>query len=142
MVFSLLLTREGFARGSSCWVHSGNKTEKIAKNRNNQKQETKKWLKSESSKVRMDLSPAKAAGGTPRVCSPKHPEALALPAGPSAPREQWLRSRRGGALLATGRARRARCHSTCRGSCTFHSMCPSGNPTLPANTALGNEFRN
>lgn len=64
-VFFLLLTQEGFARGSSCWVHSGNKTEKIAKNQNHQKQETKKWLKLESSKVRVDLSSAEAAGGTP-----------------------------------------------------------------------------
>lgn len=55
-LFFLLLTQEGFARGSSCWVHSGNKTEKIAKNQNHQKQETKKWLKLEASKVRMDLS--------------------------------------------------------------------------------------
>lgn len=70
--------------------------------------------------------------------STRHPEA---PAGPTAPRQQWLRSHREGALLGTGRARRARCHSTCRATCTFLSMCPSSNPTLPANTALGNEFR-
>lgn len=124
--FFLLLTREG----SSCWVHSGNKTEKIAKNQNHQKQEKEKWLKLESSKVRMDLSPAEAAGGTPRVCGPRYPEALALPAGPAAPWKQQLRLHREGALLGTGRA-----------TCTFHSMCPSSNPTLPANTALGNEFR-
>lgn len=126
MVFFLLLTQEGFARGSSCWVHSGNKTEKIAKNQNHQK-ETKKRLNLESSKVRMDLSLAEAAGGTPQVHSPRHPEALA---GLTAPWKQWLRSHREGALLGTGRARRALCHSTCRGICTFHSMCPSGNPLL------------
>lgn len=64
--FFLLLILESFARGCSCWVHSGKQNrEKNAKNQKYQKQETKKWLKLESSKVGTDFSPTEAAEGTP-----------------------------------------------------------------------------
>jgi len=85
--FPLLLTLEGFARGSSCWVHSGKQNrERNAQNQKYQGQETEKWLKFEPSEAGT-ASPPAAAEGTPRVGSPARPEALALPAAPSVPLE-------------------------------------------------------
>lgn len=131
--FFLLLTLEDFARGSSCWVHSGKQNrEKNAKNQKYQKQETKQWLKLESSEAGMDFSPTEAAEGTPQVRSPIRPEAFTFPAGPSVPLESssrdlqpseevelpWKEQGAGGRRVATVGP------TGCGGTCAFNSCLP------------------
>lgn len=140
--FFLLLTVEDFARGSSCWVHSGKQNrEKNAKNQKYQKQETKKWLKLVSSEAGMDSSPTEAAEGTPQVRSPTCPETFTVAVGPPVPLESSGRDLRPieevelpwKGQAAGGRRVAAVSPPAAGAPAPSTPVCPLGNPTSPAN---------
>lgn len=133
---------EDFARGSSCWVHSGKQNrEKNAKNQKYQKQETKKWLKLVSSEAGMDSSPTEAAEGTPQVRSPTCPETFTVAVGPPVPLESSGRDLRPieevklpwKGQAAGGRRVAAVSPPAAGAPAPSTPVCPLGNPTSPAN---------